>query len=74
MSATTDPGNRSAADIEADVEQTRVRVAQTIDALRDSMSPARSWIRSWITPVPPAAPNSPATSVRRCATTRCRCC
>lgn len=41
MSATTDPGNRSAADIEADVEQTRVRVAQTIDALRDSMSPGQ---------------------------------
>ncbi|MBC9179670.1 DUF3618 domain-containing protein [Pseudoroseomonas ludipueritiae] len=41
MSATTDPGNRSAAEIEADVEQTRVRVAQTIDALRDSMSPGQ---------------------------------
>jgi ElaB/YqjD/DUF883 family membrane-anchored ribosome-binding protein len=41
LSSTTDPGNRSAADIEADVEQTRVRVAQTIDALRDSMSPGQ---------------------------------
>jgi ElaB/YqjD/DUF883 family membrane-anchored ribosome-binding protein len=41
MSATTDPGNRSAADIEADVEQTRVRVADTIIALRESMSPGQ---------------------------------
>jgi hypothetical protein len=41
MSSTTDPGNRSAADIEADVEQTRVRVAETIVALRESMSPGQ---------------------------------
>ena len=41
MSATTDPGNRSAADIEADVEQTRVQVAETIVALRESMSPGQ---------------------------------
>jgi hypothetical protein len=41
MSDTTDPGNRSAADIEADVERTRARVTQTIDALRDSMSPGQ---------------------------------
>jgi ElaB/YqjD/DUF883 family membrane-anchored ribosome-binding protein len=41
MSDSTDPGNRSAADIEADVEQTRLRVARTIDALRDSMSPGQ---------------------------------
>jgi hypothetical protein len=41
MSSTTDPGNRSAADIEADVEKTRVRVAETIVALRESMSPGQ---------------------------------
>ena len=41
MSSTTNPGNRSAADIEADVEQTRMRVADTIVALRDSMSPGQ---------------------------------
>jgi len=41
MSSTTNPGNRSAADIEADVEQTRMRVADTIVALRESMSPGQ---------------------------------
>lgn len=41
MSATTNPGNRTAADIEADVEETRLRVADTIVALRESMSPGQ---------------------------------
>ena len=39
MSDTTDPRGRSAAEIENDVENTRARVADTIVALRDSMSP-----------------------------------
>ncbi|MDB5370957.1 MAG: nutrient deprivation-induced protein [Roseomonas sp.] len=41
MSETTDPRGRSAAEIENDVERTRARVSETIDALRDSMSPGQ---------------------------------
>ncbi|MBO1073320.1 DUF3618 domain-containing protein [Roseomonas marmotae] len=41
MSDSSHSDTRSAADIEADVEQTRARVTQTIDALRDSMSPGQ---------------------------------
>jgi ElaB/YqjD/DUF883 family membrane-anchored ribosome-binding protein len=39
MSETTDPRGRTAADIENDVENTRARVSETIEALRGSMSP-----------------------------------
>jgi ElaB/YqjD/DUF883 family membrane-anchored ribosome-binding protein len=39
MSETTDPRGRTAADIETDVEDTRARVTETIEALRGSMSP-----------------------------------
>jgi uncharacterized protein YjbJ (UPF0337 family) len=39
MSETTDPRGRTSADIENDVENTRARVSETIDALRGSMSP-----------------------------------
>ncbi|MFC3126105.1 DUF3618 domain-containing protein [Pseudoroseomonas globiformis] len=41
MSETTDPQGRSAAEIEADVERTRARVTETIEALRGSMSPGQ---------------------------------
>lgn len=37
----TDPRGRSAAEIESDVERTRARVNQTIEALRDSMAPGQ---------------------------------
>lgn len=39
MSGTTDPRGRTAAEIENDVENTRARVSETIEALRGSMSP-----------------------------------
>ncbi|MBO1079062.1 DUF3618 domain-containing protein [Roseomonas haemaphysalidis] len=39
MSETTDPRGRTAAEIENDVERTRARVSDTIEALRGSMSP-----------------------------------
>lgn len=38
---TTDPRGRSAAEIESDVERTRARVNETIEALRDSMAPGQ---------------------------------
>lgn len=41
MSETMDPHGRSAAEIEADVERTRARVTETIDALRGSISPGQ---------------------------------
>ena len=36
-----DPGNKSASEIENEVEQTRARVTETIEALRDRMSPGQ---------------------------------
>lgn len=41
MSETTDPRDRSAAEIENDVERSRARVNDTIDALRSSLSPGQ---------------------------------
>lgn len=41
MSQTTDPQGRSAAEIEDDVERSRARVSETIEALRTSMSPGQ---------------------------------
>jgi len=41
MSETTDPHGQSSAEIEADVERTRARVTDTIEALRDRMSPGQ---------------------------------
>ena len=46
MSATnmdrgTDPGSKSASEIEGEVERTRARVTETIEALRDRMSPGQ---------------------------------
>lgn len=37
----TDPGNRSAAEIEQDVERTRAGLARTLDELRDRLSPGQ---------------------------------
>lgn len=50
-SATTDPGNRSAAEIERDVERTRARLTGTVEELKDRVSPgqmadqAMEWLR-----------------------------
>ncbi|MBE9606994.1 DUF3618 domain-containing protein [Acetobacteraceae bacterium H6797] len=41
MSDTMEPGGRSAADLETDVERRRARVDETIDALRNSLSPGQ---------------------------------
>ncbi|WP_043833688.1 DUF3618 domain-containing protein [Muricoccus aerilatus] len=41
MDQSTDPGNKSASEIEGEVEQTRARVTETIEALRDRMSPGQ---------------------------------
>lgn len=41
MSSTTDPGNRSAAEIERDVERMRDRLRDTLEALRDRASPGQ---------------------------------
>lgn len=38
-SSTTDPGDRSSAQIEREVEGTRARLSETLDALRDQVSP-----------------------------------
>lgn len=48
---TTDPGNRSAAEIERDVERTRARLTGTVEELKDRVSPgqvaeqAMDWLR-----------------------------
>lgn len=41
MSSTTDPGSRSAAEIEREVEQTRAGLTSTLDALRERASPGQ---------------------------------
>jgi hypothetical protein len=41
MSSTTDPGNRSAAEIEREVEQTRAGLTNTLDELRERASPGQ---------------------------------
>lgn len=41
MSSTTDPGNRSSAEIERDVERTRDKLRDTLEALRDRASPGQ---------------------------------
>jgi len=41
MSSTTDPGSRSAADIEREVEQTRAGLTDTLDELRERASPGQ---------------------------------
>ncbi len=41
MSGTTDPGDKSAAQIEGEVERTRARVTETVEALRDRASPGQ---------------------------------
>jgi hypothetical protein len=41
MSSTTDPGSRSAAQIEREVEQTRAGLTDTLDALRERASPGQ---------------------------------
>ena len=38
---TTDPGDRSSAEIEREVEGTRAQLAETLDALRESASPGQ---------------------------------
>ncbi len=40
MSSTTDPGDRSSAQIERDVEQTRAQLSETLDDLREQVSPS----------------------------------
>lgn len=50
-SGTTDPGDRSAAEIERDVERTRARLTGTVEELKDRVSPsqladqAMDWLR-----------------------------
>ncbi len=41
MSSTTDPGNKSSAQIEREVEGTRARLTNTIEELRDRVSPGQ---------------------------------
>ncbi|TCZ54986.1 DUF3618 domain-containing protein [Roseicella aquatilis] len=41
MSSTTDPGNRSAAEIEREVERTRAGLTETLDELRERASPGQ---------------------------------
>jgi hypothetical protein len=41
MSGTTDPGNKSSAQIEREVEGTRARLTNTIEELRDRVSPGQ---------------------------------
>lgn len=41
MSSTTDPGNRSSADIEHEVERTRAGLTETLEELRDRASPGQ---------------------------------
>ena len=41
MSSTTDPGSRSAAEIEREVEQTRAGLTNTLDELRERASPGQ---------------------------------
>jgi hypothetical protein len=41
MSSTTDPGSRSAAEIEREVEQTRAGLTNTLDELRERASPSQ---------------------------------
>jgi hypothetical protein len=41
MSSTTDPGSRSAAEIEREVEQTRASLTDTLDKLRKRTSPGQ---------------------------------
>ena len=41
MSSTNDPGSRSAAEIEREVEQTRAGLTNTLDELRERASPGQ---------------------------------
>jgi hypothetical protein len=47
MSSTTDPGSRSAAEIEREVEQTRASLTDTLDKLRKRTSPGQHLV-AWI--------------------------